>query len=267
MSDKPIEGEMVPVEDTPIAPQAIKGLAPLVKAALMGVDPEQIKAMLEIQKEYEKNEARKAFYVALAKFKKSAIEITKDSSTNFRHKDGGGQTSYSWASLAAVMNAVTPLLSKHGLFLNWRTEQEKGMVTVICHLSHAEGHSEQTSLSAGADNSGKKNPIQQVASTVSYLERYTALTILGLATKDQDDDGQGAGTSGEASPFLTDEQQEEIQGMLKDAGINPERLNKYIEADTMLKHAIDLTSVRQTAFGYLKRLVSDKIRDAKRRTT
>jgi len=41
--------------------------------------------------------------------------------------------------------------------------------------------------------SGNKNPIQAIASTVSYLERYTLLAITGLTTKDMDDDGKNAG--------------------------------------------------------------------------
>ena len=44
---------------------------------------------------------------------------------------------------------------------------------------------------AAPDDTGKKNSIQQVASTVTYLERYTFLSITGLAVEDQiDDDGQ-----------------------------------------------------------------------------
>jgi hypothetical protein len=44
-------------------------------------------------------------------------------------------------------------------------------------------------MQAGKDESGKKNAIQQVASTNTYLQRYTFLAITGLATKGQDDDG------------------------------------------------------------------------------
>jgi hypothetical protein len=46
-------------------------------------------------------------------------------------------------------------------------------------------------MKAPPDDSGKKNPIQQIASTVSYLERYTLFAITGLAPQ-EDDDGAGA---------------------------------------------------------------------------
>jgi hypothetical protein len=42
-------------------------------------------------------------------------------------------------------------------------------------------------MSAPPDNSGSKNPIQAIGSTQSYLQRYTALALLGIATKDMPD--------------------------------------------------------------------------------
>ena len=59
-------------------------------------------------------------------------------------------------------------------------------------VTHIKGHSEDTTLSGPPDDSGRKNNIQQIASTVSYLERYTLFALLGLASQDMDDDGQGA---------------------------------------------------------------------------
>jgi hypothetical protein len=47
-------------------------------------------------------------------------------------------------------------------------------------------------MSAPPDASGGKNTIQQIASTVTYLQRYTLLAITGVATKGQDDDARGA---------------------------------------------------------------------------
>jgi hypothetical protein len=60
---------------------------------------------------------------------------------------------------------------------------------VTCRISHEKGHFEETSISAMADDSGAKNPIQAVGSTISYLQRYSCLALTGLATYDQDNDG------------------------------------------------------------------------------
>jgi len=84
---------------------------------------------------------------------------------------------------------ITAELSKHGLSASWRTEQN-GQIKVTCRISHSMGHYEETSLSADADTSGSKNAIQAVGSTITYLERYSLLAITGLATEDQDNDGE-----------------------------------------------------------------------------
>ena len=60
---------------------------------------------------------------------------------------------------------------------------------MTCVLSHRDGYSEETTLTAGADDSGKKNSIQAIGSTTTYLQRYTLKLALGLATQDRDDDG------------------------------------------------------------------------------
>jgi hypothetical protein len=76
--------------------------------------------------------------------------------------------------------------------LSWETHQDdKGNVGVTCHITHAQGHRESVSLKGPIDESGNKNRIQAVGSTVSYLERYTLLAALGLATGEDDDDVGG----------------------------------------------------------------------------
>ena len=45
-------------------------------------------------------------------------------------------------------------------------------------------------MSAPADSSGSKNPVQQIGSTMTYLQRYTLIGALGLTTADKDDDGR-----------------------------------------------------------------------------
>ena len=84
-------------------------------------------------------------------------------------------------------------MARHGLSYHWNVKQGSGPIMVECIVTHAAGHSERIEMSAPADASGKKNPIQQIASAVSYLQRYTLLAITGMSTKGMDDDGRDAG--------------------------------------------------------------------------
>jgi len=174
-----------------VAPATQSPLAQLASMKEMGLTIQDMKDMLELQKDYEAMEAEKLFNVALADFKAEDILITKDKFVGYENNDGT-TTGYSHASLGNIVEIAVPFMSMHGLSHRWKTEQaEGGVVKVTFVLTHIAGHSEETSLQASPDGSGKKNAIQQVSSTITYLERYTMLAGTGLAVQDQnDDDGQ-----------------------------------------------------------------------------
>jgi len=87
-----------------------------------------------------------------------------------------------------ALDSVTEPLTRHGFSLGWvPTTGDRGEVRVTCRLTHAEGHSEETTLVAPPDTSGLKNPAQAIASTITLLQRYTALSLLGIATADTTD--------------------------------------------------------------------------------
>lgn len=144
---------------------------------------------------YERREDRAAlveYNKALAAAKAEIPAIIKDRVAAYDHKDGRGRTSYSYAELATICKAVDPALSKHGLYYRWRTENEPNkQILVTCIVYHTHGHSEENSLGGVADSSGFKNPIQQVQSTITYLQRGTLCAALGIAAG-RDDDAHAA---------------------------------------------------------------------------
>lgn len=168
-------------------------VAELLRLAIQKkADIETLRELMALKRQHEADEARKAYYDALASFKAETIRIVKDRQVNYQNRGSGGNTSYKHASLANIVGVVTPYLSKHNLTATWRTDHN-GKITVTCRITHRQGHFEETRLCADPDQSGGKNSIQAMGSTVSYLERYTLMAMLGLATYDQDDDGASAG--------------------------------------------------------------------------
>jgi hypothetical protein len=166
--------------------------ATMLAALQKGASLEQVEKMMELQERWEANEARKAYVAAMAEFKRNPPEIFKRKAVEFTTRDGD-TTSYKHATLGDVTSAVIDGLAQHGISHRWDTKQEGGRIIVTCILTHSLGHSESTSLEGAPDASGKKNGIQQVASTITYLQRYTLLSASGLAAKDvADDDGAGA---------------------------------------------------------------------------
>jgi hypothetical protein len=176
----------------PEHPGVPERMHPLVQAAMSTgtLEPATLRELLAVQREYEAGEARKNFTRALTALKRDLpVVLSHDKLVDFTGKTGI-RTKYTHTSLAAALDAITPALTAHGFSLAWEPRRlERGDVEVTARLTHAEGHSESCTLSAPVDTSGSKSPAQGVASTVTLLSRYTALSLLGIATADQQEPG------------------------------------------------------------------------------
>lgn len=201
----------------------------LAIAVERGADIDQLQKFMDLRDRYEANEARKAFVAAMAKFKLNAPTILKDKQVSFQNSRGD-TTAYKHATLFAVCEAALKGLAEVGISHRWIPKQEGDRITVTCELTHELGHSESVQLSASADGSGGKNSIQAVASTVSYLERYTLLAATGLATKDMDSDGN-------APPDEPDTigpgQVLDIEALMSEVNVNRENFLKFCKVERL----------------------------------
>jgi len=168
------------VEVRAIEPNPGHSIAPVVSAILaQNPTAEALGQLMALQERWEDREARRAFAAARVRLRAELPPvILRDQKVAF------GKTSYTHSSLAQVMRVVTPILSAHGFDLAHRTDVSGNKVRVTAILTHLLGHSEETTLEAPIDTAGSKSPAQGVASTVTLLQRYTAVALLGLATAD-----------------------------------------------------------------------------------
>lgn len=200
----------------------------LVQIAIeRGVGVDQLKELMTLQREWKADQARSAFVAALTAFRAEPLRVGKDKHVRYVSKRTGDVTEYNHATLAQVCDAVVIALSKHGLAHRWETKQEGQLISVACVLSHAMGHSERVSLSAPADDSGGKNTIQAVGSTVTYLQRYTLMAITGLAAKDQDDDARSAGDDDK----ITEKQVADLDALIEEVGAKKDAFLKTCKVD------------------------------------
>jgi hypothetical protein len=101
-------------------------------------------------------------------------------------KTGGGY-SYKYADLNDVLEAVRPVLNKHGLSISQSTVSEEGRIGVVTRIYHTSGHVETFGpllLPAGGD-------ARSAGSAITYARRYGLCAALGIAP-DDDDDGAAA---------------------------------------------------------------------------
>lgn len=195
----------------------------IMAAVTANTDLDKLKGLMELQFRWDADQARKAFHQAMTSFKANPIEIDKDKTVGYKTEKG--PVGYTHASLANVVRTITKELSQHGLSASWRTDQQENKICVTCKITHVMGHSEETTLSAPADNSGSKNAIQAMGSTVTYLQRYTLLSITGLATSDQDDDAKAA------TEFINEWQIDDLRDLLKTKDLSEANLIKFMKVE------------------------------------
>lgn len=200
----------------PALPAAATPLEVLHRAIESGASVEMIEKLMALQERWEATEARKAFDAAMADAKSEIPVIVKNRTVDFTSTKG--RTHYRHEDLAGIASQVDPILARHGLSYRFRVSSEVGQpVQVTCIISHRMGHSEETTLMAGRDDSGNKNSIQQVGSTITYLQRYTLKAALGLAAA-HDDDGKNA--DAEDADIITAEQAAELDKLMDEVGAN-----------------------------------------------
>jgi len=197
----PKAGEIIVVEKLGVKPASMPAvpegqqLSLIEMAVRRGDSLEMVSKLMDLQDRHDAKQAKMAFVKAMSLFKTEHLKIRKNKAVGYQHKTGSGSTSYAYSTLDNILEVAVPVMSQYGLSATWDTKQENGNIIVTCILSHSEGHSETVKMEAAPDKSGQKNPIQEVASTVTYLERYTFLAITGLSVGDNpaDDDGRGGG--------------------------------------------------------------------------
>lgn len=169
-------------------------------AVEQNADLDKLEKLMELQERWEANNARKAYVAAMSSFRRDCPPIQK---TRKGHNS-------QYAGLSETVDQIKDLMATCGLSHSWKTSQQDGLISVTCTVTHIDGHSESTSLSATADNSGAKNSIQALGSTVTYLSRYTLFAILGLASQDMDTDGAGSELPAEVIDAITTAETQEI---------------------------------------------------------
>lgn len=142
-------------------------------------DIDKLERLMDLQDRYEATNARKSFFSAMSAFNASCPTIIKrkKAHNNF------------YAPLGDIHEQIKPTLNETGLSFRFEQDHSAG-IEVTCIVTHIDGHSERTTMRAPADTGGSKSPIQAIASTVSYLQRYTLCSALGITTADEDMDGR-----------------------------------------------------------------------------
>ena len=193
---KPVqETLLVPApEPLALAPAAVDN-SPVALLARLAADPNvdtaKLKDLMAFQREILNYNAEQAFNRDFAIMQAEIPTIAERGKTD--------KTTY--ATLEDIIQAVRPILHKHGFALSHETDWPTAtQVKVIGILTHREGHSRRSVFLSAADNTGSKNAIQALGSAMSYGRRYTSMDLLNITTRLMDDDGERSSKAGAPEP-------------------------------------------------------------------
>lgn len=210
---------------TEAAPEASAIIAVIERAALNpSVDIDKMERLLQMQERIMDRNARAAYAAALAQMQPELPIIAERGGI----KDRSGSVQSRYALWEDVVGIITPILSKYGFALSFRTGNEGDKVSVTGVLSHRDGHSELTSLTLPVDTSGSKNAVQSVGSSTSYGKRYTTAALLNLRTGEPDDDGRDGGYQRIDASQVAD-----LRALIQEVGADLPRLLQFWKIDKL----------------------------------
>jgi hypothetical protein len=183
-----------------ITPEPNGALALIKEAMATGATPEHLRELLAVRREWEADEARKAYNVAISEFQRRCPIISKEDKAHNK----------TYARMDRIWREIRPLLTELGLSVTWQICELKGE---LCHvegqLRHRDGHGERLVQDIPLpDKVSGQNQAQQMGSASTYAKRYALCSALGIVTGD-DDDGHKAGTV-----FVTHDQAQQIDQLV-----------------------------------------------------
>ncbi len=175
------------------------------------LDIEKLQKLIDMKNANDAKAAKMEFLNALSKFQGTLPPLVKNKTANIKYTDKNNnprEMSYTFHALPDIERHIRPYLNECGLSYRWGQKEENANISVWFILAHIGGHEEiGEPISGGLDNSGAKNLIQQKASTITYLRRYTLTGGLGISSGDADDDGsKGPKNAPVGLPYIKDAQ-------------------------------------------------------------
>ena len=165
----------------------------IAKAIEHGLSVEGLERLLAMRERLKAESAREAFFEALAAFQATCPVVPRRKVA--RIESSKGAYTYRYAPLDDIVEAVGPLLARHGLsyVIQARYEAEPPAQVASCVVHHVAGHAEASEFRAPIDGGARMNVVQQNATALTYAKRYAFCNALGILTGDEDVDGQGVG--------------------------------------------------------------------------
>jgi ERF superfamily. len=191
---------------------------------------------------------------ALSAFQAEMPSLFKSDTVKVTPRGGGREYSFKYVPLEAAVEAVRPILGKHGLAVS----QLLGDATITTLLMHKSGQYlyTTTSYKGRLDNLDRKNEgnyvggatSQEEGGLITYYSRYAYMRILGLVGDDDDDSNAVNGNTytRESKPAAVRTPSSSDGPPRGNADTEKEWLNAYNKAGVITKQGEEIVAKLQS---------------------
>lgn len=246
-----------------LAPQDSTALAPLNPAQLMqaiidkGITPESVGVMKELiaMKEHlDDKQAERDFAKAFNALQAEMPNIAASKAV----PNNDGSTRYTFAPFEKIMEAVRPLLLKHGFTVSFSMTFAEGRIIQTCTLQHTGGHSRTNSF---AVRIGKGPPgsseAQGDGAASTYAKRFALCNALNIVIE-QDTDGAPGTDARNEGELITSDKVQYLREQVKETG--------YKESSFLALAGVETyEAIREGSYAVLTRAIEMK-RNANKKT-
>lgn len=222
----------VPEQQALAVPTSTSPSELLVLAIQRDLDIEKLRALVEMDKERRREQAKAAYDAALARFGKFKKIVQHN-----RKGTTAGNAGYTYADFPQMVGAINEPLAECGLSFTHRqdppvlVEGEIAYVMVYCQIRHEAGHREEFPYLAMPDLrlKGKVSPSQLIQLAITYAKRQSLAEGLGLATSEDkhDDDSHG----NKAVDLITESQAADLQAKIEEVGADKATFLKFLKVE------------------------------------
>lgn len=185
-----------------------------------GIDIEKMERLLVMQERIVARDAEARFNAAMTAAQAEMGRISADATNPETHSK--------YASYAKLDKVLRPIYVKHGFALSFdeATPSVAGNVRVLCHVSHACGHTRTYTKELPADGKGPKGGAvmtltHAAGAAMTYAMRYLLKGIFNVAVGEDDKDGN------QTVPLVSEEQVANLNALITEIGLDKGRLLKY----------------------------------------
>ena len=177
--------EIVEIKDSnaQIPPTQTDPNALIQLAISQGANVESLERIFALQERWQAAQAKKAFTKAMAAAQGEMPIVKKLKSNEGTHS--------SYAPIEDIVLQCRDVIKNNGFTYSWDTATSEKSITVVCKVTHTDGHTEVSSMVSDIAEGTKVNSSpQKVAITITYLKRYTLKNSFGIMEADEDQDAR-----------------------------------------------------------------------------